>query len=247
MPAGGATLSFWIDPRRPAVRRLLLRSRHARSAPTTGPRCATGAATRSSQPAFDCRGALKLHPFLAHYLSDDGRDVLAEGAQRGHGTRRPFRRRAASAGPSTSRYAGRSVELALSYYTDDAFQFSGVAVDDVVVSGARGLDVLRGRRRHARRLDRPGRARREHAERGRLDLGHLRPRPRSAGDVAQAAVAREPEIVDFLASVFGPYPFSTVRSIVDDPVIGFALENQTRPIYSRVFFEDRGDPEIRTR
>ena len=55
-----------------------------------------------------------------------------------------------------------------------------------------------------------------------------------------------PRSLDFLASVFGPYPFSAAGSIVDDPLIGFALENQTRPIYSRVFFEDRGDAEADT-
>ena len=64
--------------------------------------------------------------------------------------------------------------------------------------------------------------------------------------MAKAAVAREPEMIDFLAGVFGPYPFSAVGSIIDDQLISFALENQTRPIYSRVFFEDRGDAEADT-
>jgi aminopeptidase N len=64
--------------------------------------------------------------------------------------------------------------------------------------------------------------------------------PRTAGDVARAAVAREPEVLDYLASVFGPYPFSAAGSIIDDPLIGFALENQTRPIYSKVFWTAPG-------
>ena len=41
---------------------------------------------------------------------------------------------------------------------------------------ARGLDVVRGRRRHARRLDGPGRARRQRAEHGRLERGDGRAR-----------------------------------------------------------------------
>jgi aminopeptidase N len=39
--------------------------------------------------------------------------------------------------------------------------------------------------------------------------------------------------------VFGPYPFSAAGGIVDDTsLIGFALENQTRPIYAKGFFSD---------
>ena len=57
------------------------------------------------------------------------------------------------------------------------------------------LDLVRGRRRHARRLDRPGRT--APAARRTRPTGP-RPRspqgPRAAGDVAQAAVAREPEM-----------------------------------------------------
>jgi hypothetical protein len=50
---------------------------------------------------------------------------------------------------------------------------------------------------------------------------------------------REPEIIAFLSSNFGPYPFSDVGGIVDDVQgLGFALETQTRPIYSKDFFTD---------
>jgi hypothetical protein len=38
--------------------------------------------------------------------------------------------------------------------------------------------------------------------------------------------------------MFGPYPFSAAGGIVDDADLGFALENQKRPIYSRFFFSD---------
>jgi aminopeptidase N len=54
---------------------------------------------------------------------------------------------------------------------------------------------------------------------------------------ADAAIARTPEIVDFLASRFGPYPFDAVGGIVpDEPRLRFALETQTRPVYSAGFF-----------
>jgi aminopeptidase N len=53
----------------------------------------------------------------------------------------------------------------------------------------------------------------------------------------RASVRREPEILDFLASRFGPYPFESVGGIFPDTGrLGFALETQTRPVYARVFF-----------
>ena len=46
---------------------------------------------------------------------------------------------------------------------------------------------------------------------------------------------RIPEMVDWLASIYGPYPFESVGAIVTDaPNIGYALETQTRPTYTFV-------------
>jgi aminopeptidase N len=59
-------------------------------------------------------------------------------------------------------------------------------------------------------------------------------------DVAEAArlsVERTPEIARFLSDFFGPYPFDHLGGVVPDaPTLGFALETQTRPVYSPVFF-----------
>jgi aminopeptidase N len=61
-------------------------------------------------------------------------------------------------------------------------------------------------------------------------------------EVAQGSFDRQGEIIDFLASIFGPYPFSTAGAIVDNEErLGFALENQTRPIYAAGFFESSID------
>jgi aminopeptidase N len=50
-------------------------------------------------------------------------------------------------------------------------------------------------------------------------------------------LARTPEIIDFLSSVFGPYPFEAMGGIaISDRRIGFALENQSRPVYAQGFF-----------
>ncbi|MGW0804211.1 M1 family metallopeptidase [Nonomuraea sp. NPDC002799] len=39
------------------------------------------------------------------------------------------------------------------------------------------------------------------------------------------------EITDYWSTVFGPYPFSSTGGIVDDYPAGYALENQTKPLY----------------
>ncbi|MFB4279275.1 M1 family metallopeptidase [Nonomuraea sp. MTCD27] len=39
------------------------------------------------------------------------------------------------------------------------------------------------------------------------------------------------EITDYWSTVFGPYPFSSTGGVVDDYSAGYALENQTKPLY----------------
>jgi aminopeptidase N len=60
--------------------------------------------------------------------------------------------------------------------------------------------------------------------------------PGSIGARAEAAFARQPQILRFLSGLMGPYPFGQAGGIVDDAAIGFALENQTRPVYDKGFF-----------
>jgi aminopeptidase N len=64
-------------------------------------------------------------------------------------------------------------------------------------------------------------------------------------DAVDRALGRTPEIVDFLAEYFGPYPFDALGGIaVGDGRISFALETQSRPIYSRYFFDGGQDPDV---
>ena len=58
------------------------------------------------------------------------------------------------------------------------------------------------------------------------------------GDIASQIFATEPEVIDFLSTYFGPYPFSEAGGIaigyIDEDTgddLPYALENQTRPIY----------------
>jgi aminopeptidase N len=48
-----------------------------------------------------------------------------------------------------------------------------------------------------------------------------------------ASLALQPEMIDLFGSSFGRYPFNSYGSIVDDDSVGYALETQTRPVYSR--------------
>ncbi|SBT47522.1 M1 family metallopeptidase [Micromonospora auratinigra] len=60
---------------------------------------------------------------------------------------------------------------------------------------------------------------------------------------AAASVARTGAVADYLASVFGPYPFDAYGGlVVADPGIRYALETQTRPVYGPGFF-GRGRPD----
>ena len=54
-------------------------------------------------------------------------------------------------------------------------------------------------------------------------------------DAARASVERTPEIIEFEETVFGPYPFEAQGGVVTT-ALGFALENQTRPVYDDRFF-----------
>ncbi|MQA73000.1 MAG: M1 family peptidase [Solirubrobacterales bacterium] len=62
-------------------------------------------------------------------------------------------------------------------------------------------------------------------------------------DQIDSSLARQGEILGVLSDAFGAYPFSTVGAIIpnqDD--LRFALETQTRPVYSKLFWLDDGVP-----
>ncbi|GAA4358108.1 M1 family metallopeptidase [Angustibacter luteus] len=64
----------------------------------------------------------------------------------------------------------------------------------------------------------------------------------SEGQYAAADLARTGEVIDFHARHWGPYPFDITGGVAPAADFGFALENQTRPVYTRGFW--RGGPNI---
>jgi hypothetical protein len=60
--------------------------------------------------------------------------------------------------------------------------------------------------------------------------------------VTDSSSARQGEVLDVLGGAFGPYPFPTVGAIVDNQDDLFlALETQTRPVYSKLFWLDAAE------
>lgn len=59
---------------------------------------------------------------------------------------------------------------------------------------------------------------------------------------AAADIARTPEVVAWESTQFGPYPFEAMGGVAPNASMGFALENQTRPVYSNLFW--KGGPNM---
>ncbi|WP_314174209.1 M1 family metallopeptidase [Streptomyces winkii] len=61
---------------------------------------------------------------------------------------------------------------------------------------------------------------------------------------ARASIERTAEVTDWLESVFGKYPFSSVGGYVPDTGAHFALETQTRPFYGNDRFKEGTDVSV---
>jgi hypothetical protein len=177
------------------------------------------------------------HPFLAHYVTPGADDACTPAGSTGTWNGATGRSDGYEAWSiDLSGYAGRSVEVSLSSVTDEEITHPGAFVDDVVVSTGQGstsfeddADPLDGWVPGGPPAGSP-------ANPNTWIAGTVDDFPPTLGDRAAAALARGPEIIDFLSDTFGPYPFSAAGGIVDNTEFGFALENQTRPVYSPSFF-----------
>ncbi|MFC6151018.1 MULTISPECIES: M1 family metallopeptidase [Mumia] len=62
--------------------------------------------------------------------------------------------------------------------------------------------------------------------------------------ISDAALAKQADMIAFFSDHFGPYPFTSAGAIVDDDNVGYALETQSRAVYSRVAREGTVAHEI---
>ncbi|MPZ97435.1 MAG: hypothetical protein GEU96_21600 [Propionibacteriales bacterium] len=117
-------------------------------------------------------------------------------------------------------------------------QLPGVFVDDVVVSTGEGTTSFEDDGDPLDGWTVPGAPADSPANPNDWVVGTEDDAPATRGEIATGSLARQGEIIEFLSDRFGAYPFESAGGIVDDAELGFALENQTRPIYSQDFFID---------
>lgn len=238
VPAGGAQLSFWLArDTEPNWDFTFVEARTAGAEDWTTLPDANG--HTSAVTGFSCPRWHIQHPFLTHYQTGD-----SAGGCMAAGSSGVWR---AASGASDgweqwtadlAGFAGTNVEVSISYVSDDVTQNPGVFVDDVVVSTGEGStsfeddgDTLDGWTVPGQPTGSPGNVN---------DWIVTAEPPPGIGENVRASFDRQPEIIEFLEGYFGRYPFRDAGGTVDDlRGLGFALENQTRPIYSMDFFHDR--------
>jgi hypothetical protein len=192
-----------------------------------------------------CYGWADLHPFIAHYQSvvppADPDDPDASATCEATGTTGVWNAAAGAADGAElwtidlGRYAGGDVEVSLSYASDASRAYAGVAIDDVTWPGGgtsfeADADPMDG-------WTVPGAPDGSPGNDTDWIVGDASILPPTIGDNVDEVFAQQPEILRFLASQFGPYPFATAGGIVDDTGSPwFALETQTRPVYAKGFF-----------
>lgn len=234
VPKAGAALSFWLQRNiESQFDFTFVEARPAGSDNWTTLKDDTG--HTSGNPGIACPARLALHPFLTHYLTDKGDGTCRSAGSTGQWW--------AATGPSTSweswgvslsRFAGMKVEVSITYMSDAVVSLDGVSVDDITVSTGEGTTSFEddGNTMDGWAASGPP----EGSPPTKAEWTAGADGPPSLGDRVQASFKRQPEIINFLSGYFGRYPFKAAGGIVDDLDLGFALENQTRPIYSKYFF-----------
>jgi hypothetical protein len=238
VPADGAELSFWVTRETEPTWDFLFVEAHTVGQDDWTTLPSVGGQT-SQDTGSSCPYWLGLHPFLSHYQSDNGDGTCSPTGSSGDwwaatGASDGYEQWTIDLSP----FAGGDVEVSISYASDDVVQGRGVFVDDITVSSGAGTtsfeddgDTLDG----WTVLGAPAGSEPNPND---WTVGTAADAPPSPGTIADGSFARQAEIIAFLSDNFGRYPFSAAGGIVDDvPGLGFALENQTRPIYAPAFFD----------
>jgi hypothetical protein len=124
------------------------------------------------------------------------------------------------------------------WHSDDLVALPGAWVDDIVGPGGQGSTSFEADGDPMDGWTVPGAPAGSEPNPNDWIVGTVEISPEPLGATIDASLAQQPEILAFEASLFGRYPFSVAGGIVDIAPIGFALETQTRPIYSTAFFTD---------
>lgn len=233
VPDTGAQLSFWITRRtEPAWDHFFVEAHGVGEDDWTTLPDTDGITTRDTGQA--CPYWLALHPFLSHYQSapaTDGEPCSPAGT-----TGEWWAASGVNPDPEQwtidlSAWAGRSVEVSLTYASDDVYQEDGIWIDDIVVSTGEGSTSFEDDDDPFDGWFVAGAPEGSASNANDWTLGTAADSPPPLADAIRATLARQPEIINFLEQSFGPYPFDVAGAIAVDAGQGFALENQTRPIY----------------
>ncbi|GAA2582801.1 hypothetical protein GCM10010435_70700 [Winogradskya consettensis] len=235
VPRAGATVSFWADRDTEYPDYFFVEARPAGTGDWTTLPDTNGHTSNDTDGI--CEYGERLHPFLLHYVTVKGCEPSGTTGDWNAATGESdgYEHWSVDLDP----YASKKVEISLTTVNDDAFTLAGAAVDDVVVSTGDGSTSFEAGLGGWKAAKAPA-----GSSTGATTwiAGTVADLPPTTGDFAAGSLAREPEILDFLGSVFGRYPFSAAGGIVDaDDGLGFALENQTRPIYAQAFFTSPAD------
>ena len=238
VPAGGATAVLLDHPRHRARTGTSSSSRPVPPAPRTGPPCRTNGHTAPEHRPSAPTGP-NLHPFLAHYQTGTATGPLRRRAAPAVAGGERRRARARSSGGRPLRLRRRESKSRSATRATTSIRFAGVVRRRHRGLHGRGQHVLRGRRRRPGRLGGPGRPTGSPANPNNWIVGTGRTRRRRSarrrGIVRPTAGDHRIPRRDFGRIRSRPPAGSwTTRGL------GFALENQTRPVYSQGFFDDPG-------
>jgi hypothetical protein len=188
-----------------------------------------------------CPVWLLQHPFLRHYQTPSA------GGCRSVGTTGRWNARSGRSNGweqwevDLERYAGSTSVVAITYVSDDSIQGRGVLVDDIEVSTGQGSTSFEadGNVMDGWQVTGPPPGSRPNVN--NWIAGDANDDPATRGEIIQGVLDRQPEVLDVLAQSFGDYPYPDAGAIVDDFAdLGFALENQSRPIYPMEAFDNAG-------
>jgi Peptidase family M1 domain/Peptidase M1 N-terminal domain len=235
VPAEGGQLSFYVQrDTEPGYDFFFVEAHTVGQDDWTTLRDERGHTTRE----LPCPFLIEEHPFLEHYVT-----ASPNGSCDPTGTTGRWR---AASGFSDgwerwivdlSRWAGESVEVALAVASDFSVPVHGVFVDDVVVSTGSGTTSFEDDGNEFDGWTVTGAPEGSPGNANDWIVGTGGETP-NYGVVASDSMERQPEILGFESDVFGPYPFEVSGGVVDDAELFYALEVQTRPIYSKYFFDD---------
>lgn len=234
VPADGAQLSFWVNRNTEfTFDFVFVEARTVGSDDWTTLPDLNG--HNSQDTGNSCPSWHAIHPFLSHYQDDTCAPTGSSGAWwAASGTSDGFEQWSVD----LSTFAGNDVEISITYASDEFAQGKGVIVDDVFVSTGEGTTSFEDDGDTFDGWSVPGAPEGSPPNPNDWIAGSVADLPPNFGEVATDSLARQAEIIRFLSGYFGSYPFSAAGGVVVDVDLGFALENQTRPIYAKVFFEN---------